>query len=73
MPLRPTAYLGDRKDSLPAGHHLVPLVMQHVHEAVRLVATHELRHVAGQRGALGQADAVTWRDETEAVNTPRRR
>lgn len=47
FPPRPTAYLGDRKDSLPAGHHLVPLVMQHVHEAVRLVATHELRHVAG--------------------------
>lgn len=35
-------YLRGREDSLPAGHHLIPLVMQHVHEAVRLVATHEL-------------------------------
>lgn len=39
-------YLRGCEDSLPAGHHLIPLVMQHVHEAVRLVAAHELRHVA---------------------------
>lgn len=37
-----TTYLRGCEDSLPAGHHLIPLVMQHVHEAVRLVATHEL-------------------------------
>lgn len=35
-------YLRGCEDSLPAGHHLIPLVMQHVHEAVRLVATHKL-------------------------------
>lgn len=37
-----TTYLRGGEDPLPAGHHLVPLVMQHVHEAVRLVATHKL-------------------------------
>lgn len=44
--LSPQTYLGDGKDSLPAGHNLVPFVMKHVHETIRLVATDKLRHVA---------------------------
>lgn len=42
-------YLSDGKNPLPAGYHLVPLVMQEVHEASGLVAADEFRNVGGQR------------------------
>ncbi len=54
------AHLCNCEDSLSTRHHLVPLVMQHVHVAVRLVTADEFRYVGGERWVLGQSDPVTW-------------
>lgn len=58
-------YLSNSKDPFPAGHHLVPFVVQEVHEAGRLVAADELGDVGGQRRVLGKADAVAWHSPRE--------
>lgn len=52
------SYLGHGEAALAAGHHLVPLVVQHVHEAVGLVLAHELRDVGGERRVLRESDPV---------------
>lgn len=55
------SYLSHSKAALPAGHDLVPLVMQRVHEAVRLVLTNKLRDVGGERRVLREANAIACR------------
>lgn len=52
------SYLGHGEAALAAGHHLVPLVVQHVHEAVGLVLADELRDVGGERRVLRESDPV---------------
>ncbi len=68
------AHLCNCEDSLSTRHHLVPLVMQHVHVAVRLVTADEFRYVGGERWVLGQSDPVTWGGETtrsvQVIKTP---
>lgn len=51
-------YLCYRKHSLPTGHHFIPFVVQHVHETIRLIATHKLGHITGERRALGQSYTI---------------
>lgn len=60
------SYLGDGEAALATGNHLVPLVVQHVHEAVRLVLADQLRDVGGERRVLREADAVTCRQKHTA-------
>ena len=59
--VRGGAYLGHGEAAFPAGHDLVPLVVQRVHEAVGLVLTDQLREVGGEGGVLREADAVACR------------
>lgn len=61
------SYLSHGEAALPAGHHLVPLVVQHVHEAVRLVLAHQLGDVGGERRVLREADPVTCRQRRTEV------
>lgn len=60
------SYLGDGEAALATGNHLVPLVVQHVHEAVRLVLADQLRDVGGERRVLREADPVTCRQRHTA-------
>lgn len=53
------AHLRNSKDSLSARHNLVPLVMKHVHVAIRLVTADEFRYVGGEWRVLGQSDTIT--------------
>lgn len=64
------SYLRHGKAAFPTGHHLVPFVVQHVHEAVRLVLTHQLRDVGGERRVLGEADAVACQKKWTEKKTP---
>lgn len=51
-------YLRHGETALPTRHDLVPFIVQHVHEAVRLVLADALRDVGGERRVLGEADPV---------------
>lgn len=53
-------HLGNCEDPLPTRHHLVPPVMQQVNEAGGLVAADELGQVGGERGVLGESNAIAW-------------
>lgn len=64
------SYLRHGEAAFPTGHHLVPFVVQHVHEAVRLVLTHQLRDVGGERRVLGEADAVACQKKWTEKKTP---
>lgn len=54
------SYLSHSKAALPAGHNLVPFVVQRVHEAIWLVLTNKLWDVGGEWRVLREADAIAF-------------
>ena len=52
-------YLCGSEAALSARNHFVPLVVEHVHEAVRLVLTNQLRDVGCEGGVLLEPDAIS--------------
>lgn len=59
------SYLCHSKTSLPTRYYLVPLVMQNVHEAVRLILTDQFGDIGGERRVWRKANAVPWGEKTE--------
>ncbi len=63
------SYLSHSKAALPAGHHFVPFVMQHVHEAIWLVLTNKLWDVGGEWGVLREANPVACQWEIHSTDS----
>lgn len=63
------AHLCHSKNPLSTGYHFIPLVVQHVHVTIRLVAADIFRHVASERGVLGQPDSISWKHKEQQLYT----
>lgn len=61
------SYLSDSEAALSARNHFVPLVVEHVHEAVRLVLTDQLRDIRREGGVLLQANAISCVQQHSSV------